>query len=160
MPEVTVEALVTGHTADHVYETICDFARYPELVDTVLAVEVDDPLPDGSVHSDWEVAFRNGVLRWREVDWFDRAGLAIRFVQTDGEFDVFRGGWRLREVGDAVFLAFHAEFDFGVASLASIIDPVAIRVLTESMRTILVGLFGTGSVNFDHAGEPELQPSS
>jgi ribosome-associated toxin RatA of RatAB toxin-antitoxin module len=159
MPEVTVEALVAGHSADQIYDTISDFTRYPELVDTVLAVRVDDPLPDGSVPSDWKVAFRNGILRWREVDWFDRADLAIRFEQIDGEFDTFRGDWRLRETGGDVLLAFHAEFDFGVASLASIIDPVAVRVLTESMRTILVGLFGADSVNFDAVRDPDPQPS-
>jgi ribosome-associated toxin RatA of RatAB toxin-antitoxin module len=148
MPEVVVEAVVSGHTPDQVYETVSDFARYPDLVDTVMSVEVDPPLADGSVPSEWRVRFRNGILRWRELDWFDRRELAIRFEQTEGEFDVFRGDWRLEPAGDAVRLRFRAEFDFGVASLASIIDPVAIRVLTESMRTILAGLFGAGMVAF------------
>jgi ribosome-associated toxin RatA of RatAB toxin-antitoxin module len=149
MPEVIVTALVAGHTAGEVYDTISDFARYPELVDTVRSVQVGSPLPDGSVPSDWSVRFRNGILRWSEVDWFDRQALRIHFEQTDGEFDVFRGDWVLDDRGGAgVRLSFRAEFDFGVASLAPIIDPVAVRVLTESMRTILVGLFGPAAVDF------------
>lgn len=156
MPDVTVAALVAGHSADRVYDTISDFSRYPELVDTVVSVHVSDPLPDGAVRSDWEVLFRNGVLRWREVDWFDREGLTIRFEQTEGEFDVFRGSWRLQERDGGILMIFHAEFDFGVASLAPIIDPVAVRVLTESMRTILVGLFGPDSVDFDVSPAPVL----
>lgn len=157
MPEVAVAALVTGHTTVHIFDTISDFARYPELVETVKTVEVEPALPDGSVPSEWRVYFRNGILHWREVDWFDREALTIRFEQTDGEFDVFCGEWRLEEAGDAhrVRLEFRAEFDFGVDSLASIIDPVAVRVLTESIQQIVAGLFGPDAVDFTAAG-PQL----
>lgn len=159
MPEITVAACIARHTGEQVYDRISDFARYPELVDTVQEVKVEEPLPDGSVPSEWKVLFRNGILRWQEVDWFDREGLTIRFEQTEGEFDVFRGDWLLRETGDDVLLRFTAEFDFGVASLASIIDPVAIRVLSESIHTILVGLFGVDAVDFDAAKTLDPQPS-
>ena len=43
----------------------------------------------------------------------------------------------------AVRVVFTADFDFGVPSLASIIDPVAERVLVETITEILRGLFGT-----------------
>ena len=151
MPVVMVDAWITGHPSGHVYDTIADFARYPELVDTVRSVQVGPAAPDGSVISSWSVLFRNGILRWREVDWFDREALCIRFEQTEGEFDVFRGDWRLEPEDDGVRLIFRAEFDFGVESLAPILNPVATRVLTESMRTILLGLFGQDAVHFPTA---------
>ncbi|MEQ4305047.1 SRPBCC family protein [Plantactinospora sp. B6F1] len=154
MPLVIVDAQITGHRVEQVYDTVADFARYPELVDTVRSVEVDPPEPDGSVASTWSVLFRNGILRWREVDRFDRDALRIWFEQTEGEFDVFRGEWSLKPDRDVVRLLFQAEFDFGVASLAPIIDPVATRVLTESMQTILRGLFGPDSVRFAVEANP------
>lgn len=160
MPDVTVEALVRGQTADRIFDTISDFTRYPDLVETVRTVVVHPRLPDGSVPSEWKVFFRNGILHWKEVDWFDREALTIRFEQTEGEFDVFCGGWRLAPTGDdAIRVTFQAEFDFGVASLASIIDPVAVRVLTESVQEIIRGLFGTDAVDFiaDEA-QRSLQP--
>ena len=148
MPLVIVAARITGHSIEGVYDRVADFARYPELVETVRSVEVGPAAADGSVSSSWSVVFRNGVLRWREKDWFDRERLVIRFEQTEGEFDVFHGDWRMGSGPDGIHLRFQADFDFGVASLAPIIDPVAIRVLTESMQTILTGLFGPESVRF------------
>lgn len=150
MPKITVQALVSEHTTVQIFDRISNFARYPELVESVRSVDVEAPQPDGSVPSEWQVYFRNGILHWREVDWFDREALSIRFEQTDGEFDVFQGEWRLEETGEdgRVRLTFAAEFDFGVDSLASIINPVAVRVLTESIEQIVSGLFGANAVEF------------
>jgi len=138
---VRIEATVRGRSAAEVYETVIDFNRYPELIDTVREVVTDPPAEDGSLVSHWAVNFRNGILRWSELDTFDRSNLVSRFTQTAGDFDVFEGEWVVREDGDGIFVAFHAEFDFGVPTLASIIDPVAVRVLTESMQQVLCGLF-------------------
>jgi ribosome-associated toxin RatA of RatAB toxin-antitoxin module len=136
--------LVLGRPAVEVYDTVIDFTRYPELVETVREVVADPIADDGSVLSHWAVNFRNGVLRWSEVDTFDRTNLVSHFTQTAGDFDVFDGEWTIRQDGSDAFVAFAADFDFGVPTLASIIDPVAVRVLTESMQEILLGLFDGG----------------
>ncbi|ACU37503.1 SRPBCC family protein [Actinosynnema pretiosum subsp. pretiosum] len=149
MQTVRIEAHVPGGVATEVYETVVDFTRYPELVETVREVVAEPAAEDGSITSHWAVNFRNGVLRWTEVDTFDREALVSRFTQTTGDFDVFEGQWSVTQDGGDAFVVFHAEFDFGVPTLASIIDPVAIRVLTESMQDILLGLFD-GSVKFSH----------
>ncbi|MEO6087780.1 MAG: SRPBCC family protein [Umezawaea sp.] len=147
MQIVRVEAFVLDKPAAEVFETVVDFSRYPELVKTVREVLTEPAAEDGSVVSHWAVNFRNGILRWTEVDTFDRTNMISRFTQTTGDFDVFDGEWTVRQEGGDAFVVFHAEFDFGVPTLASIIDPVAIRVLTESMREILLGLFD-GAVKF------------
>ncbi|RDG38086.1 type II toxin-antitoxin system RatA family toxin [Streptomyces corynorhini] len=141
MQTVRIEAFVLGRPATEVYETVVDFTRYPELVETVREVVAEPTAEDGSVITHWAVNFRNGVLRWSELDTFDRPNLVSNFTQTTGDFDVFEGSWTVRQEGGDAFVVFHAEFDFGVPTLASIIDPVAIRVLTESMQDILLGLF-------------------
>ncbi len=41
------------------------------------------------------------------------------------------------------------DFDFGVPSLASIVEPVAERVLTDVTKQIMRGLFGTDVVFAD-----------
>lgn len=143
MPTVRIDALVPARDPGEVFDTVADFARYPELVDIVRSVEVGPPGPDGSFESRWAVLFRNGILRWSELDRCDRETLTIEFDQTEGDFDIFRGGWELSQQGDDVVVTFEAEFDFGVASLASIVDPVAKRVLKETMWTVLHGLFDT-----------------
>lgn len=147
MQTVRVEGFVPGRSAEEVYEQVVDFTRYPELVKTVREVVTEPAAEDGSIVSHWAVNFRNGILRWTELDTFDRVNLVSRFTQTTGDFDVFEGEWAVRQEGDDAFVAFHTEFDFGVPTLAGIIDPVAVRVLTESMRDILLGIFG-GDVEF------------
>jgi ribosome-associated toxin RatA of RatAB toxin-antitoxin module len=122
---------------DFAYEKIGDFGRYPELVDVVRAVRVhgDD--------SDWEVYFRNGILRWSETDQMDRAGRRISFVQTEGDFDHFVGHWCVEPLaGDGSLVHFKADFDFGIPSLAGILDPIAERTFRETVYRILEGLFG------------------
>lgn len=141
MRSVTVNAVLLGRDSGEVFDTVADFARYPDLVDAVRTVSVEPTDEDGVLLSHWEVFFRNGILRWSERDRLDRAAQRIGFDQTVGDFDVFRGDWELRQLAGDTEVVFHAEFDFGVPSLASIIDPVAVRVLTENMELILMGLF-------------------
>ena len=44
-------------TADLAYQRISDFARYPELTETVLEVDLQPHASDGSVISSWLVSF-------------------------------------------------------------------------------------------------------
>lgn len=141
MRHVEVHAFIRGVEALTVFDTLADFNHYARLVDVVRSVELDRPT-DGQAHSSWVVEFRNGLLRWTEEDWFRRDELRLDFNQTEGDFEEFFGGWVLQDLPDGVETALVADFDFGVPSLASIVEPVAERVLTEVTQLILIGLFG------------------
>ncbi|MFS8202248.1 type II toxin-antitoxin system RatA family toxin [Streptomyces sp. CWNU-52B] len=136
-----------GVGPDEAYRRIRDFARYPELTPVVRAVTVRAGTDgeDGEEHSDWEVYFRNGILRWTEADRFDEERLTIAFRQLHGDFEEFTGTWRVR-VGAGCLIEFAAEFDFGIPSLAGILDPVAERVLKETIAAVLTGLFADATV--------------
>ncbi|HSV80065.1 MAG TPA: SRPBCC family protein [Ramlibacter sp.] len=142
MRHVEIRAFIRGLSAHTVFDTLADFRHYTELVDVVRSVEVK-PQPDGTALSSWVVEFRNGLLRWTEQDWFRREALRLDFNQIEGDFDEFYGGWVLEPEADGVRTALIADFDFGVPSLASIVEPVAERVLTDVTQQILVGLFGS-----------------
>lgn len=133
------------------FERIKDFARYPEFVSVIRAVTVHPADLDGTERSDWEVYFRNGILRWSERDALDQSDLRIRFQQIDGDFDHFAGHWAIvRDPGDdrevdaaeCCVVTFDSDFDFGIPSLAGILDPVAERVFKETIARVLAGLFG------------------
>ncbi|WP_338674561.1 SRPBCC family protein [Streptomyces sp. SCSIO 30461] len=135
-------AAVDARTA---YGLVRDFGRYPELVDIVRKVAVHPADETGAVVSDWEVDFRNGVLAWSEEDVFDDAAMAISFRQTSGDFESFDGQWAVVPEGPdgaGCLVRFQAKFDFGLPSLSGIIDPVAERVLRETIATILATLLG------------------
>ncbi|GAA4681515.1 type II toxin-antitoxin system RatA family toxin [Phytohabitans rumicis] len=141
MRHVEISAFIPGANPTEVFDTLSDFARYPELVEIVRAVTVTPAVGDGPVLSTWEVLFRNGILRWTEEDWLHRDRLTIDFVQTEGDFEELTGGWVVTQQPDGVGVVFYNDFDFGIPSLATIIDPVAERVLTETIQLILGRLF-------------------
>lgn len=157
MRHVEIRAFIRGLSPDTVFDTLADFRHYTELVDVVRSVDVQRQ-PDGTVLSSWVVEFRNGLLRWTEQDWFRREALRLDFQQIEGDFDEFSGGWVLEPAADGVHAALIADFDFGVPSLASIIEPVAERVLTDVTQQILVGLFGA-SVEFSATTAVPCAPS-
>lgn len=141
MRHVETRAFVRDVDVDVVFDTLADFNHYANLVDIVRSVELDRPA-DGQASSTWVVEFRNGLLRWTEDDWFRRDELHLDFNQTDGDFEEFYGGWELTPSPEGVGVALICDFDFGVPSLASIVEPVGARVLTDVAQSILLGLFG------------------
>jgi ribosome-associated toxin RatA of RatAB toxin-antitoxin module len=137
------------------FDRISDFAIYPQFVNVIRAVTVYLPEADEPKRSDWEVYFRNGILRWSEQDELDRAELRIRFEQTDGDFDHFTGQWILdqdADNSDSCVVTFDSDFDFGIPSLAGILDPVAERVFKETIARVVTGLFG----NVEVIGDPAV----
>ncbi|GAA2565071.1 MULTISPECIES: SRPBCC family protein [Streptomyces] len=155
MRHVELRAVVRSQQAPDVFDEIIRWERYPQLAPHVHAAVVHATLPSDDCGSSWELHFRSGLLRWTERDEFSREALTVRFEQTDGDFDSFSGTWVLRQDGDDVDVAFAADFDFGIPSLEGILDPIAERVLKESVAWALTGLFpGTeliGDVNLTDA---------
>jgi ribosome-associated toxin RatA of RatAB toxin-antitoxin module len=144
MRNVKVSARVAGD-AGPCFDRISDFARYPELIDVIRDVAVYPADADGNERSDWAVYFRNGILRWSERDAPDRTALRITFEQIDGDFDYFAGQWTIAQAPDgpgSSVVTFDSDFDFGIPSLAGILDPVAERVFKETITGVLAGLFG------------------
>src|SRR5690349_13126100 len=102
---------------------IADFTRFPALAPDVRAVTA----ADGG--SDWAVNFRRGVLHWHETDTVSTEDLRIDFTQTDGDFAEFHGSWRLRPVIGGAHVTFAVAWDFGIESMAGLMDPIAERVI-------------------------------
>ncbi|MGY1500640.1 SRPBCC family protein [Streptomyces sp. QTS52] len=143
MREVVVQVVAEERTARQAYELICDFRRYPELTDKVDEVVVHPPEADGSLRSDWSVIFRNGLMRWSELDRFVPETLTVEFEQIKGDFEVFHGSWVCEErEEEGTVVTFRSDFDLGIPSLAEILDPVAESTLRDNILRILEGLMG------------------
>jgi ribosome-associated toxin RatA of RatAB toxin-antitoxin module len=141
MRDVEIRAFLPGADAGRVFDRLVEFEQYEELVDVVRSVQVLSPPGADPMISRWEVYFRNSILTWTEADTLQRSALRIDFDQIEGDFDEFSGSWVLTPQEGGAALRFACAFDFGVPSLASIIDPVAERVLTETIQVILRRLF-------------------
>lgn len=117
---------------------VADFTRFPDLAEDVHAVETTPGTPR---MSDWEVNFRRGIMRWTEREAVDHQRLRIDFEQTDGDFEEFRGSWHLTDAPLGAEVHFEVTYDFGIESLAGIMDPIAERVIKRAICSVLAGLF-------------------
>ncbi|MER7165655.1 SRPBCC family protein [Micromonospora sp. NPDC000207] len=141
MRTVNLHAVIPAAAPLTVFDEIVRFDRYPELAPHVQSATVHQTLPEPVGRSSWELHFRSGLLRWEEEERFLRDQLRVDFTQTDGDFDSFTGSWQLGDHPDGTELRFQAEFDFGIPSLEGILDPIAERVIRETVAWVVVGLF-------------------
>jgi ribosome-associated toxin RatA of RatAB toxin-antitoxin module len=140
---VELNARVRSRQARDVFENVLRWERYPELAPHVESATVHTAYPASEGSSSWELHFRSGLLRWTEQDRFLPEQLEIHFQQTDGDFDSFTGSWRLTQDSDDVLVHFEADFDFGIPSLEGILDPIADRVIRETVAWAVTGMFPT-----------------
>jgi ribosome-associated toxin RatA of RatAB toxin-antitoxin module len=152
MRQVELAAVIRATPVDTVFEELVKFERYPDLAPHVRSTAVYQTLPDREGRSSWELHFRSGLLRWTERELFMREAARIEFEQLSGDFDRLTGCWTLRQEGADCSLRFQAEFDFGIPSLEGILDPIAERVIKETVAWVVVGLFSGAEL----AGEPDL----
>lgn len=148
------------------FSSIARFERFPDLAEDVRSVVTQGPSTgDAARNSDWVVNFRRGVMRWNEWETVDPAALRIEFGQTDGDFADFSGWWQLTEVADGCELCFEVTYDFGIESLVGIMDPIAERVITRVICSVVRELFRDvnvvegGDALTDLAGGKALTPA-
>jgi ribosome-associated toxin RatA of RatAB toxin-antitoxin module len=147
--KITLHSMATD--ADAAFRRITEFDRYPEFVDEVRSVVLRPRESGGAMVSQWEIVFRNGPLRWSEVDYIQPALRRIVFEQITGDFEVFRGTWLVEAVADGCEITFEAAFDFGIPSLAGVLEPIAAKVLKEGIALIVDQLLGGATVVDDPA---------
>jgi polyketide cyclase/dehydrase/lipid transport protein len=122
---------------------IADFARFPALADDVRSVHVHPvPAPGLPRNTDWEVNFRRGVMRWNEWEHIRADRLRIEFGQIDGDFAEFHGFWWIEPAAAGCDVHFGVTYDFGIESLAGLMDPIAERVIKRVITSVLSELFG------------------
>jgi ribosome-associated toxin RatA of RatAB toxin-antitoxin module len=141
---------------DAAYEAIARFEEYPKFVEDISSITVwrDDSVsafPD-TTYSDWEVMFRSGPLRWTEVDYHKPDERQIAFEQHTGDFEEFRGCWQVTATEFGSQVSFEVTFDFGIPSLAGVLEPIADRVLKESILKIMSRTLSDVNVVDTHNG--------
>lgn len=147
MQNVMFEHIVEGLDKDAAFERLKNGDQYqisaPEHVKSVVVEPTDDP--QISV-SHWELYFRNGLLEWKERDVYDEESGTLHFEQIEGDFDEFHGKWQVIALSDdpadlRLKVVFSATFDFGVPSVADIVEPVAVQLLEDSIGRLLSDMF-------------------
>jgi hypothetical protein len=134
--------VVAGHvpslTAPEVFDRLADFSAYPTYSEAVRSVVTRHE--NGRFYSDWEVNFREGILRWSEEDLLDREQCVLGFEQTAGDIDDFRGEWSVHAQPGGALVRFTCSFDMGIPGLADILEPIAELALRDNAKSIIAGL--------------------
>jgi ribosome-associated toxin RatA of RatAB toxin-antitoxin module len=136
-----IRGLVRGKSADEVFATIGDFEKYPEYGQSIRSIEVRQR-DDGNIESSWDVDFRGGSMQWTETDKVDEANHRIDFEQTAGNLRHFDGYWQVTDQDGGAQVQFWAQFEIGMPTLASFIDPIAEVTIRDNIGAVLQGLFG------------------
>ncbi|MDB5502870.1 MAG: cyclase [Tardiphaga sp.] len=140
MRQVDVLGKVAGLTCAEIYARLADFAIYPKYSPAVRSVVVSAG-DDGRFYSEWEVSFREGILRWKEEDIFMPAAYRLRFSQIEGDIESFDGEWSVVADGPGGCLVrFSCAFDMGIPGLNDILEPIAEQALRDNARSIIKGL--------------------
>jgi ribosome-associated toxin RatA of RatAB toxin-antitoxin module len=135
-----------------VFNQITDFARYPAIAPDVREVVVHADQPrKGRQRTEWTVNFLRGVMRWTEEEHIDDERMTIQFAQIEGDFDEFQGGWQMTPGPSSCEVLLEVRYDFGIDSLAGIMDPLAERVIKRAICAVLVDI--TGELTVIEGGE-------
>jgi ribosome-associated toxin RatA of RatAB toxin-antitoxin module len=143
MRSIQLRAVVPTDDAALVFKQVTDFGRYPSVSADVRHVETRPGQPQ---HTDWEVNFRRGIMRWTEREDIDPGRLLVEFEQVEGDFAEFRGSWQLSAAPSGCGVFFTVTYDFGIESLAGIMDPLAERVIKRAICAVLADVAGTVDV--------------
>src|SRR5262249_24996164 len=107
MRHVQLELVIPGSPMADVYARLADFRPYPHCSPAARSVPGRGEGTAATV-SQWEVAFRRGLLRRVEEDTFDAEGYRIDFRQLEGDLAVFDGSWSCAEVEEGTAITFKA----------------------------------------------------
>jgi ribosome-associated toxin RatA of RatAB toxin-antitoxin module len=138
MPTVRTAVEIPGVTAEHVWNVVSEYERYPAVMANVLSVAFLERTEHRTV-SAWRVLLEGTELTWEENDTFEPP-YRIRFEQIDGDLDLLRGGWELTETGHGVRVELSLEFDIGIPSLADVLNPIGVRAIEANAHSMLTAI--------------------
>jgi uncharacterized membrane protein len=137
MPVVTTIVCSKAERAT-VWRELLDSESFPQYMEHVQAVRIEDGATDFRRISDWSVLLKGSELQWRELELIDHDKCRIDFEQVEGDLAYFTGYWHVRDAEDgATEVELYVSFDIGIPLLADMLNPVAARALEENSRHML-----------------------
>jgi ribosome-associated toxin RatA of RatAB toxin-antitoxin module len=126
--------------ADDAYAALQDLERHVVVTEVVRSVRVE-PTGENEQISHWDVQYRRGLLRWSQFDVYDVPRRRVTFSLRDGDPAELEGFWQVREAGDGCSVTFSCDFDLGIPGLGASLDPLAARILRETIERQLLDVW-------------------
>lgn len=134
MPIVETSLKINNIGLETVWKVLCDFERYPDIMDDVLEVQCSNTT--GPHQSKWKVLLNGSELTWDEEDIYEPYNRIV-FDQIEGDLEVYKGEWRLEPDGNDVLVTLIIEFDLGIPSLADMLNPIGIKAIKSNSMQML-----------------------
>jgi hypothetical protein len=144
LQHVEVTGLHPDVSADDAFRVLRELDRHVHEGDVILSLTLDEGAGDTRV-SHWETRFRNGILRWSQRDVLDSEARTMTFALSEGDAETLEGQWRIEPAEPpqaGCRIRFACDFDLGIPSLSEFLDPVAVRLLRETVEAQLTDIFG------------------
>jgi Polyketide cyclase / dehydrase and lipid transport len=143
LQHVEVTGVHPDVSADDAFGVLRELDRHVREGEVILSLTLDG---DGDTRtSHWETRFRAGILRWSQRDVLDAETRTMAFALSEGDAETLEGEWRIEpaETPQAgCLIHFSCDFDLGIPSLSEFLDPVAVRLLRETVEAQLTDIFG------------------
>lgn len=126
---------------DAVYALAKDVERFPEIMPDVDSVEVVSR--EGSrLVTRWVGNIRqfNRKLKWEEWDEWNDSDYSCEFEQTEGDFTVYRGGWKFTTDGATTTAQLTVEFELHVPLVGALIKNVVAKLTKANCEGMLEAL--------------------
>ncbi|MEH2500344.1 ribosome-associated toxin RatA of RatAB toxin-antitoxin module [Bradyrhizobium sp. AZCC 1678] len=139
MPKIDVQETLNS-SVEQVWKLICDLEAYPKLMEPVRAVKVLSSKGHESI-VEWEVELKGSILRWTETEERKPEEYRITYEQLQGDLEMLRGYWLLRPLENGRTEALlQIEFEIGIPMLRDMLNPIAVRALSDNARVMLRSL--------------------
>ncbi|AGB41497.1 oligoketide cyclase/lipid transport protein [Halobacteroides halobius DSM 5150] len=135
MPQV-VESIILNGSIDKAYQLAKDMESYPQFMENVISVKVLKRDKKSTITS-WETKIDGRSISWKEKDLFNDDGYEILYQQLEGDLKKFEGKWDLKEVVQGVKITLSVEFEFGVAMLAPLLNPILKKKVRSNSKNML-----------------------
>ncbi len=135
MPIVRSEVKITGVDRKTVWESVSAFDKYPASMPDVLSVIFLERTEFFALTT-WTILLNGSELSWTEKEVFTPFE-SITFDSVDGDLELFRGEWSIKEISDGLTVSLEIEFDLGIPSLADVLNPIGVQAIQTNSTSML-----------------------
>ncbi len=128
------------------YALIIDVAQYPEYMDSVDSLDVLEREEDRLV-TRWDAQIDGAPIQWVQVLLPRKDDLVMDFEAVEGDFDVFRGQWRVDAAGNEIHLNLTVEYRLGIPVIGEVLGPILREKVEANCRAMLGAIAGQLQVN-------------
>lgn len=122
------KVLCRSFRKERIWDQILSYNKYSEYIPSVESIKQKNTCP---FISEWIINIEGAPFSWQQIDSFEPEENCLRFELIHGDFDLFRGKWRVESSGllNSTTLSFQLEYSLGIP----VIEDIAGNIIQEKL---------------------------